>query len=190
MFQLALNILLVNKEKLMECQDEGTISTFEFNFFSFINKYFSQLEISGDSVALLASYLSKIENPDRQIQGATGDIKTLLRDSYINFGTISDDDINKLRLKHRLRVVQNMEESLLTSIARNVSKECLFSNEQIKDLFYIYKQVSKIGIIDGASDRLSINKEQFVKLNKELCQWTALCCEDTAGKIFDVSSFN
>jgi hypothetical protein len=133
--------------------------------------------------------LSKIENPDRQIQGATGDIKTLLRDSYINFGTISDDDINKLRLKHRLRVVQNMEESLLTSIARNVSKECLFSNEQIKDLFYIYKQVSKIGIIDGASDRLSISKEQFVKLNKELCQWTALCCEDTAGKIFDVRSF-
>ena len=137
----------------------------------------------------MASYLSKIENPDRKIPNATGDIKTLLRDSYINFGTISDDDINKLRLKHRLRVVQNMEESLLTSIARNVSKECLFSNEQIKDLFYIYKQVSKIGIIDGASDRLSISREQFVRLNKELCQWEALCSDDIAEKIFDVSTF-
>jgi len=82
-----------------------------------------------------------------------------------------------------------MEESLLTSIARNVSKECLFSNEQIKDLFYIYKQVSKIGIIDGASDRLSINKDQFIKLNKELCQWQALCADEIAEKIFDVSRF-
>ena len=111
----------------------------------------------------------------------------MLRDSYVNFGTITDEDINKLRLKHRLKVVQGMEESLLNSIARSVSKQCLFSNEQIKDLFYIYKQISKIGIIDGASDNLSINKEQFLKLNKELCEWRALCEPDVAAKIFDVN---
>lgn len=144
--------------------------------------------MTGDSISLLAKYLEKIENPDRKIPDATGDIRNLIRESYINFGDVTDDDINKLRLKHRLRVVQNMEESLLTSIARSVSKQCLFSNEQIKDLFYIYKQVSKIGIIDGASDRLSINREQFIKLNKKLCQWTALCSEDMAEKIFDVSN--
>jgi hypothetical protein len=32
-----------------------------------------------------------------------------------------------------------MEESLLSSIARNVSKQCYFSDEEIKDLFYIFK---------------------------------------------------
>ena len=135
---------------------------------------------------MLSKFLAKIENPDRKIESATGDIKSLLRDSYVNFGTITDEDINKLRLKHRLRVVQKMEENLLTSIARSISKHCSFSNEQIKDLFYIYKQISKIGIIDGASESLSINKEQFIKLNKELCQWKALCNDEIAEKIFDV----
>ena len=103
----------------------------------------------------------------------------------MNFGTITDEDINKLRLKHRLRVVQNMEESLLNSIARNVSKQCLFSDEHIKDLFYIFKQISKTGIIDRPTENLSINREQFLCLNKELCEWIALRDEDIAGKIFD-----
>ena len=147
MFQLALTILQENKEKLLECTDEG------------------------DSISLLAKYLEFIDNPDRKIevffliifqiiykfnnqkktclyisindtlnkQNANRNIKDLLRESYVNFGTITDDDINKLRVKHRLKVVQNMEEALLTSIARSVSKQCLFSNEQIKDLFYIFK---------------------------------------------------
>ncbi len=161
LFMFALNVLAHNKQELLDCKDEG------------------------DSISLLAKYLEKIENPNRKIEDATGNIKDLLRESYINFGTIIDDDINKLRLKFRLKVVQNMEETLLSSIARNVSKQCLFSNDQIKDLFYIFKQVSKIGIIDGASDSLTINKEQFIKLNKALCDWSALCNDEIAGKVFD-----
>jgi hypothetical protein len=39
-------------------------------------------------------------------KNANANIKDLLRNSYISFGTITDDDINRLRLKHRLRVVQ------------------------------------------------------------------------------------
>jgi hypothetical protein len=79
-----------------------------------------------------------------------------------------------------------MEESLLNSIARNVSKQCYFSDEEIKDLFYIFKQVSKIGIIDGDYNSLTINKQQFININKDLCEWEALCNEEIAGKIFDV----
>lgn len=45
--------------------------------------------------------------------------------------------------------------------------------------------MSKIGIIDGASDSLTINKEQFLKLNKSLCEWKALCNDEIAEKIFD-----
>jgi hypothetical protein len=115
LFMFALNVLAHNKQQLLECTDEG------------------------DSISLLAKYLEGIENPNRSIENATGNIKDLLRESYVNFGTVTDDDINKLRLKYRLKVVQNMEETLLNSIARNVSKQCLFTNEQIKDLFYIFK---------------------------------------------------
>jgi hypothetical protein len=44
MFQLALTILQENKEKILECDDEG------------------------DSIALLAKYLENIDNPDRKIE--------------------------------------------------------------------------------------------------------------------------
>jgi hypothetical protein len=44
MFQLALTILQENKERLMNCEDEG------------------------DSIALLAKYLELIDNPDRKIE--------------------------------------------------------------------------------------------------------------------------
>lgn len=163
MFQFALYILSVNKQVLLECTDEG------------------------DAINLLAKFLAKVENPDRKIEGATSNVCDLIRASYVEYGTITDEDINKLRSKHRLRVIQNMEESLLTSIARSVSRQCHFSNDQIKDLFYIYKQVSKIGIIDGASNNLSINKDQFLKLNQQLCQWKALCSQPIAEKIFNVN---
>lgn len=162
MFQFALYILSVNKQALLECTDEG------------------------DAINLLAKFLAKVENADRKIEGATANVSDLIRASYVEYGTITDEDINKLRSKHRLRVIQKMEESLLTSIARSVSRQCHFSNDQIKDLFYIYKQVSKIGIIDGASNNLSINKEQFIKLNEQLCQWKSLCAQPIAEKIFNV----
>ena len=44
MFQLALTILQKNKDKIMECNDEG------------------------DSISLLATYLERIESPDRKIE--------------------------------------------------------------------------------------------------------------------------
>ena len=44
MFQLALTILQKNKDKIMECNDEG------------------------DSISLLATYLEMIESPDRKIE--------------------------------------------------------------------------------------------------------------------------
>ena len=51
-FQFALNVLQNNKQNIMDCADEG------------------------DAISLLAKYLSGIENPDRKIENATGDIKT------------------------------------------------------------------------------------------------------------------
>jgi hypothetical protein len=57
MFQLALTILQENKEKILECEDEG------------------------DSIALLAKYLENIDNPDRKIEVITYYISNILIDS-------------------------------------------------------------------------------------------------------------
>jgi len=167
-FQLALTILEQNKEALLNCNEEG------------------------ESITILANYLLKIENSDRKIENATGNIKDLLAQSYISYGTINgitDEDIHRLRLKHRLKVVQKMEETLLTSIGRTVSRHCSLSQDQIKDLFYIFKQVTKIGIIDVTKGAMSLNVSQFIDLNKELCEWKGLCDKEVAKSIYQVKEF-
>ena len=113
-----------------------------------------------------------------------------------------------------------MEEHLHNSIARSVSKQCALSDDQIKDLFYIFKvkqfvsrvnssflfisygllrfysilfnlkQISRVGIIDGDNRNLTMTKVPFLKLNKDICEWKGLCNPEVADKIFNVTENN
>ena|ERR1700679_1686153 len=111
LFQLALTILKENEERLLQCQDDG------------------------DAIMVLTSYLDGIN--DNNVNEKK--IMNLIKQSYINYNGISEEDINRLRLKHRLKVVQTMAESILQSAAKNTLKYTLFTEHQIKDLFYVFK---------------------------------------------------
>ena len=114
LFQLALTILSENRPGLMECQDDG------------------------DAILLLTSYLEKLS--DDATEGTDErKIVQLLRKSYHNYNGINEEDIHHLRMKHRLKVVQNMGEALLQSAARNTLRYTLFNEEEIKDIFYTFK---------------------------------------------------
>ncbi len=111
LFQLALTILKENQERLLQCQDDG------------------------DAIMVLTSYLDSItdENPKEN------KIMFLIKQSYMNYNSINEEDINRLRLKHRLKVVQTMAEAILQSAAKNTLRYTLFTEHQIKDLFYVFK---------------------------------------------------
>ncbi len=63
----------------------------------------------------------------------------LIQKSYTDYNGINDDDINRLRLKHRLKVIQSMGEALLQSAAKNTVKYTQFDEQQIKNIFYVFK---------------------------------------------------
>lgn len=111
LFQLALTILKQNEEQLLKCQDDG------------------------DAILVLTGYLDSIKDDDAQEKK----IVTLIKQSYMNYNQITEEDINRLRLKHRLKVVQNMAESILHSAAKNTLKYTSFTEYHIKDLFYVFK---------------------------------------------------
>ena len=111
LFQLALTILSENHQELLECQDDG------------------------DAITVLTSYLDTI-NQDPKVEQK---IMYLIRKSYTDYGNINDETINCSRLKHRLKVIQNMNESLLHSAAKNTLKYTVFTEQQIKNIFYIFK---------------------------------------------------
>ena len=113
LFQLALTILSENEEQLLKCHDDG------------------------DAILVLTSFLETIadeENSDKEKK-----IVTLIKQSYALYNDIDEEDINRVRLRHRLKVVQNMTESILQSAAKNTLKYTSFAEDQIKDLFYVFK---------------------------------------------------
>ncbi len=109
LFQLALTILNENRQSLLECQDDG------------------------DAIMILTTYLETLNEKDEQ------KIIDLIKKSYENYSNINEESINRLRLKHRLKVIQNMNESLLHSAAKNTLKYTAFTEQQIKNIFYIFK---------------------------------------------------
>jgi hypothetical protein len=111
LFQLALTILKENEERLLQCQDDG------------------------DAIMVLTNYLDQITDDNVKEKK----IIHLIKQSYIDYNGINEEDINRLRLKHRLKVVQTMAESILQSAAKNTLKYTLFTEHQIKDLFYVFK---------------------------------------------------
>ena len=113
LFQLALTILKENQERLLQCQDDG------------------------DAILVLTSYLETIV--DEEDNDKEHKITSLIKQSYVDFNNVNEEDINRLRLRHRLKVVQNMVESILQSAAKNTLKYTMFTEDQIKDLFYVFK---------------------------------------------------
>lgn len=113
LFQLALTILNENYDRLIECRDDG------------------------DAILVLTSYMESLAETDSNKDEKK--IVALIKLSYENYNQINEDDINRLRLKHRLKVVQTMAESILQSAAKNTLKYTQFTEEQVKDLFYVFK---------------------------------------------------
>ena len=114
LFQLALTILNENYHYLLQSCDDG------------------------DAIMILTSYLDKLHDDENVINGEKK-IIDLIRKSYLNYGRINEEDINRLRSKHRLKVVQNMNESLLQSAAKNTLKYTKFNENEIKNIFNIFK---------------------------------------------------
>lgn len=115
LFQLALTILNENCHRLLECEDDG------------------------DAIMVLTSYLETLSDNKNEKK-----IVDLIKKSYSNYNGVNEDDINRLRLKHRLKVIQNMGEALLNSAAKNTLKYTKFNEQQIKNIFYVFKVKLKL----------------------------------------------
>lgn len=65
-------------------------------------------------------------------------IQTLIYESYTRYGSLTVGGIERLRLKHRLRVVQSLEEGLEKNVIRSVITEKLMTAEELQVSKKIY----------------------------------------------------
>uniref|UniRef100_A0AC34R9X4 Rab-GAP TBC domain-containing protein n=1 Tax=Panagrolaimus sp. JU765 TaxID=591449 RepID=A0AC34R9X4_9BILA len=135
MFQLALQIVKENAKAIENAKDEG------------------------EALVAFSSYTEKIT--DAKVENSTEVfIGNLLANSYRDFGeAFTNEQIEKLRLKHRLKVVQNLEDNQMRSIIKSVGKSCPLTQSELEALYGVVKEEHLL------SWRSRLNTAQHNRLN-------------------------
>ncbi|XP_060561507.1 TBC1 domain family member 9B-like [Ruditapes philippinarum] len=130
-FQVALNILDNNSDELLRCKDDG------------------------EAMPVLGSYLENVTNRDTTMptvdhtnmmctdnvpKKCSVDVCDLIEESYRKFGHLENQQIGQLRLKYRLRVVQNIEDHTMKNILRSVSEKSMIKGKELEDLYMLFKE--------------------------------------------------
>lgn len=135
-FQIALTILDTNQEVLMKCKDDGEAMTVLSGFLENITNVDAKVPHMVHSVA----YGSASKRANQK----TIEISDLIYDSYSKYGFLTSNTIEKLRLKHRIRVVQNLEDAATKNVVRSCYSHWLISQclsaEEVNNIFVIIKE--------------------------------------------------
>lgn len=114
-FQVALTVLDENRDKLLKCKDDG------------------------EAMTILTSYLEKV-SLHRDAETEKESVFELVYQSYLRFGSIYSEDIERLRLKHRLAVVQSIEDATMKNVIRSINVEKYFTLEELQHLYLAVKE--------------------------------------------------
>lgn len=116
MFQLALEMLYQNADIIVGAKDEG------------------------EALQALNQFTAKIT--DSNVKNSTEIfIGDLITNSYAHFAdTFTNEHIEQLRLKHRLKVVQNLEDHQMRSICRSVGRDCRLLEDEMQSLYNFVKE--------------------------------------------------
>ncbi|OTF81162.1 hypothetical protein BLA29_003851, partial [Euroglyphus maynei] len=190
-FQIALRILNANEEALMKCKDDG------------------------EAMTVLSGYLENIINPEAKVphmvhsfsygtaskrasQKMT-DIKDLINESYCKFNFITANQIEKLRLKHRMKVVQNLEENSIKNTIRTLQSIPIIAHylkyEEIFSMYMVLKeeqlkqqywgQISSKTLLEKKDVySFKIDIEQFRCYFIQFIPWNCDNIEHLIGRVF------
>ncbi|XP_046428118.1 TBC1 domain family member 9 isoform X1 [Neodiprion fabricii] len=124
-FQIALTVLEWNHDKLLNCRDDG------------------------EAMQLLTDYLGGVFNDegpilprpvDSAVPNRSISIQTLIYEAYSRYGTLTTGGIERLRLKHRLRVVQSLEDGIEKNVIRSVVVDKYMVTEELQDLLGLVRE--------------------------------------------------
>ncbi|XP_050666505.1 TBC1 domain family member 9 isoform X2 [Leptidea sinapis] len=123
-FQVTLTILDINKENLLKSTEDGHAT-------QVLTKYLDG--IYNDEATALSTEPRAADKVTR--------IQDLVYQSYRRFGTsVSSETIEHLRLKQRLRVVRQLEDSLEKNTLRALQQDNLLSPNELQELLSIIRE--------------------------------------------------
>ncbi|XP_054143822.1 TBC1 domain family member 9B isoform X1 [Melozone crissalis] len=188
--QVSLAILDANMEKLLQCCDEGEAMTILGRY---LDNVVNRQSVS-PPIPHLHALLTSGDDPPLEI-----DIFELIKTSYEKFGNLKADDIEQMRFKQRLKVIQSLEDTAKKSVVRAVSGDIGFTMEELEELYVVFKAKYLMSCYWGNNraaaarrdqslpylEQYRIDMEQFKELFSSLTPWA--CGAHTpvlAGRLF------
>lgn len=174
-FQVALAILDKNKKALSEVVDDGSA-------LAILNKF-----LGGITNATGPIVQSKQMPPAGDDPGKTTDISVLLDYAYRSYNFINEEMIEKLRNKHRLLVVQDLEAQSSTQVLRSLNSDLmlkqLLKESDALDLLQLVKKEQQMnnrrhGFSGSAPktdpllpiyEQYNLDFEHFSRLYQQIC---------------------
>ncbi|XP_048388576.1 TBC1 domain family member 8-like [Stegostoma tigrinum] len=148
-FQVGLAILDANTQELCSCTDDGQVLIILSRFLDHITNKESPLpQISQQHV------LSDDKDPVQQVE-----ISDLIRDSYEKFGELHIGQIEQMRCRHRIRVLQNLEDTTKQNVLRVVAAEVSFSTEGLGDLYDLFKREYLLACYWGGNESAALHHD-------------------------------
>jgi len=174
LFQLALTILKKNSDSILNAGDDGDAMINLSKFFLNVTRDDPDpLPLGGTSPSTTSTEANRstLITISQLILGAHNDFP------------LSPHQIEKLRLKHRLKVVQNLEDGQMKNVLRSVHTYTHLSEEEMKSLFLLIKN-EQLMRISRANDPHSQER-----LNPSLPFYQLYKCDfDTFNQIFTLCS--
>ncbi|XP_059951037.1 TBC1 domain family member 9B isoform X2 [Mesoplodon densirostris] len=188
--QVALAILDANMEQLLGCSDEGEAMTVLGRYLdNVVNK-----QSVSPPIPHLHALLTSGDDPPEEV-----DIFDLLKVSYKKFSSLRAEDIEQMRFKQRLKVIQSLEDTAKRSVVRAIPGDIGFSIEELEDLYMVFKAKQLASQYWGSSrptavrrdpslpylEQYRIDTNQFGELFASLTPWA--CGSHTpvlAGRMF------
>lgn len=154
LFQVALAILRVNGEKILEASDDGQV-------ISILKEYFSTL----DESAHPTSQNEKVRNITK--------FQELMVVAFKEFSVVTDDMINKFRSKYEGKILDDIELFAKRTQVRNIPKPQHLTNADmgvVYDRFYATLQDTRVALDQKKGE---LNLESFPAFLAGIVDWMA-----------------
>ncbi|KAM6448467.1 TBC1 domain family member 8 isoform 5-T5 [Liasis olivaceus] len=182
-FQFGLAVLEASAMELCSSKDEGHALMILSRFLDHVKNEESPLPPIGNQHAFFSDDMEPCPITE---------IADLIRDSYEKFGDHSVEQIEHMRYKHRIRVLQSHEETTKQNVLRVVIPDVSIVPEDLEELYDLFKKEHLISCYwewnsavviqrhDPSrpyAEQYIIDSQQFTNLYKLVSPWT--CGEHT-----------
>ncbi|KAF4113462.1 hypothetical protein G5714_006007 [Onychostoma macrolepis] len=128
--QLGLAVLDYNMDNLLCCHDDAEAVTVLNRFFDSVTNKDSPLPATVQQASATAN--------DKSIQKV--DISDLIKEAYEKYGDIQTEEVENMRKRNKLYVIQTLEDTTKQNVLRVVAQDVKFSAAQLDELYMLFKK--------------------------------------------------